>query len=83
MFTILDNSESERTKLRKHLDKNGIETRPTFHPVHTMPMYLTKEKFEVAEDLGKRGINLPSYPDLRKEDIIFITEKIKDFYHGS
>ena len=83
MFTILVKSENERTKLREHLAENGIETRPTFHPVHTMPMYKTEEKFEVAEDIGKRGINLPSYPDLSEEDINFITDKIKSFYNGS
>jgi perosamine synthetase len=83
MFTILVKSENERTELRKHLAENGIETRPTFHPVHTMPMYKTEEKFEVAEDIGKRGINLPSYPDLSEEDINFITDKIKSFYNGS
>ena len=80
MFTILCNSEKERTGLRKYLKENGIETRPTFHPVHTMPMYNTGEKFEVAEDLGKRGINLPSYPDLLEADVKFITDKIKNFY---
>src|SRR3990170_5152621 len=68
MFTILVVSESERVALRNFLKKNGIETRPTFHPVHTMPMYNKGEKFEVAEDLGSRGINLPSYPDLSESD---------------
>jgi perosamine synthetase len=80
MFTILCNSENERTELRKYLKENGIETRPTFHPIHTMPMYNSGEKFEVAEDLGSRGINLPSYPDLLETDIKFITDKIKEFY---
>jgi len=80
MFTILVASENERIKLRNHLKENGIETRPTFHPVHTMPMYKTKEKFEVAEDLGRRGINLPSYPDLSESDIEFITRKVREFY---
>ena len=80
MFTILAASENERTKLRNHLKENGIETRPTFHPVHTMPMYRTEEKFKIAEDLGNRGINLPSYPDLSGSDIKFITDKIKEFY---
>jgi len=80
MFTILAASENERTKLRNHLKENGIETRPTFHPVHTMPMYNKGEKFEVAESLGSRGINLPSYPDLSESDIEFITNKIKEFY---
>jgi len=80
MFTILVASENERTKLRSYLKKNGIETRPTFHPVHTMPMYNTGEKFNIAENLGSRGINLPSYPDLSEADIKFITGKIKEFY---
>jgi len=83
MFTILVNSESERTNLRKFLAENGIETRPTFHPVHTMPMYLEKESYPVAEDLGKRGINLPSYPDLTTEDVEYIIDKIKSFYDES
>jgi perosamine synthetase len=82
MFTILTASEDERDKLRKYLAENGIETRPTFHPIHTMPMYLEKGKYPVAEDLGKRGINLPSYPDLANEDIKFITSKISSFYDG-
>ena len=81
MFTILASSENERDKLRKYLGENGIETRPTFHPVHTMPMYLEKTKYPVAEDLGKRGINLPSYPDLTNDDIKFITSKISSFYN--
>ena len=82
MFTILAASENERDKLRKYLAENGIETRPTFHPIHTMPMYLEKGKYPVAEDLGERGINLPSYPDLTNSDIKFITSKISYFYDG-
>ncbi len=80
MFTILVNSENDRIKLRKYLNENGIDTRPTFHPVHSMPIYNSDEKFEVAEDLGKRGINLPSYPDLTGEDIKYITKKIRSYF---
>ena len=80
MFTILVNSENDRIKLRKYLNENGIDTRPTIHPVHSMPIYNSNEKFEVAEDLGKRGINLPSYPDLTGEDIKFITKKIGSYF---
>ena len=80
MFTILVASENERNGLRNYLKENGIETRPTFHPVHTMPMYTTQETFKVAEDLGSRGINLPSYPDLIESDIRIISDRIKEFY---
>lgn len=81
MFTILVESESIRSKLRNYLNEHGIETRPTFHPVHTMPMYNSGEKFEVAENLGKSGINLPSYPDLTEDDVKFISSKIRSFYN--
>ena len=81
MFTILVKSESTRSGLRKHLKENGIETRPTFHPVHTMPIYKTGEKFDVAEDLGKRGINLPSYPDLSEDDVRYICKTIEGYYN--
>jgi len=82
MFTILASSENERTKLRSYLKENGIETRPSFHPVHTMPMYLTNEYFPVAENLGSRGINLPSYPDLNENDVDNITNTLFNYFVG-
>ncbi len=82
MFTILASSEKEKSELRSFLAENGIETRPAFHPVHTMPMYIDEKTYPVAEDLGRRGINLPSYPDLSNNDIQFITSKISAFYNA-
>jgi len=43
-------------------------------------MYDVKTSFPVGEDLSARGINLPSYPALKEEDIINITSLIKEFY---
>lgn len=81
MISILLKDSDERTNIRYHLKANGIETRPTFHPVHLMPMYLEEElSLPVAEDLGSRGINLPSYPDLNLGDIEFVTESINNFF---
>lgn len=80
MVSILFNDTVEREKIREHLKQNGIETRPTFHPVHLMPMYkLEGFSLPVAEELGSRGINLPSYPDLNENDVDFICNKIKEF----
>ncbi len=81
MYSILVDDFAKRDNLRKYLRETGIDTRPAFFPVHTMPMYSNGyDKFEVAEYLGWQGINLPSYPSLKKEDITYITQKIKDFY---
>lgn len=80
MFSILVKDASMREKLRKHLAENGVETRPLFYPAHTMPMYSNHfNKFEVAEDLGWRGINLPSFPMLTEEQVIFIANLINSF----
>ena len=82
MVSILLKDSAERERVREHLKQNGIETRPTFHPVHMMPMY-HQERFSlpVAEELGSRGINLPSYPDLNEADVEIICNKIKEFFN--
>lgn len=70
MISVLAPTAQERDHLRQALARHGIETRPTFYPVHTMPMYSHRyERHRVAESLGLRGINLPSYPSLRDEQI--------------
>jgi len=70
-----------RDELRNYMKEKGIETRPTFYPIHTMPMY-EKEfaKHPVAEDIAARGINVPSYPALEKSDVEYICNVIKEFY---
>lgn len=81
MFSILVESVKVREALRKVLSENGIETRPTFYPAHTMPMFAhTYQKFRVAEGLAIRGINLPSFPELKKEQVIEVCDTIKKFY---
>lgn len=81
MCSILVKKPQLRDKLREHLKSREIETRPTFYPIHTMPMYATKySRHKVSEDLSSRGINLPSYPGLEKEDVKYICDAIKEFY---
>ena len=81
MISILLKDSDERENIRHHLKENGIETRPTFHPVHLMPMYFKEGlTLPVAEELGNRGINLPSYPDLKESDVDYICNSIKEYY---
>lgn len=81
MCSILVSNAEKREPLRDHLALNGIETRPLFYPVHTMPMYAGKfQRHIVAENLGWRGINLPSYPGMRDEDVAEVVSAVKSFY---
>lgn len=80
MFSILVNNSSKRDELRNYLELHGVETRPVFYPAHTMPMYSSKfQRLRVAELIGWGGINLPSFPLLKKEDILFISNIINNF----
>ena len=70
-----------RDELRNFLEEKGIETRPTFYPVHTMPMYSYKyQKHVNAEYIAYRGINLPSFPAITDEEICYVIDSIKDFF---
>jgi perosamine synthetase len=78
MVSILVGKPDLRDPLREALALAGVETRPLFYPAHTMPMYASKfQRHPVAENLGWRGINLPSWPDLVKEQVAFICETIR------
>lgn len=81
MISALVNDAKDRDPLRAHLAKHGIETRPLFYPVHTMPMYAkTFRKHPVAEDLAWRGLNLPSWPGLTCVQVSEIANAMREYY---
>jgi perosamine synthetase len=81
MYSILTRTQKERDALRSFLKEAGIETRPAFPPVNTMPMFSKNNgKFPVAEMLGSCGLNLPSWHGLNDEQIKFICDKIFSFF---
>lgn len=81
MVTVLTPQASDRNPLRAALADAGIETRPVFHPAHTMPMYGAGEfSLPVAEDLAARGINLPSWHDLAEAQLADIASVIADYF---
>jgi perosamine synthetase len=78
MVSVLAPTAHDRDVIRSELARHGIETRPTFYPVHTMPMYSQRyERHRIAESLGLRGINLPSYPALTDSQIEEISEHLR------
>ena len=81
MCSVLIPFAENRNELRTFLNESGIETRPLFYPVHTMPIYAkyAKEDFPVASSISSRGINLPSYPDLADDDVHFIASQLIKF----
>ena len=81
MVSCLVEKADMRDSLREFLKLNGVETRPTFYPIHTMPVYVHEfSKHKVAEDIALRGMNLPSYPALTQEDVKAICSLIKKYF---
>jgi perosamine synthetase len=84
MCSVLVEDPARRDPLREALESAGIETRPLFYPIHTMPMYAARfQRHPVAESLGWRGINLPSWPGLTEEQIGEICAMIARFFQGN
>lgn len=78
MTSIIVESQKLRDEIRHNLKERGVETRPLFPPIHTLPMYLEKNHYGIAESLSQRGMNLPSYPRLELKQVSKICEIIKN-----
>ncbi|MFO1523164.1 MAG: DegT/DnrJ/EryC1/StrS family aminotransferase [Kiritimatiellia bacterium] len=77
MCSILVPRADQRDPLMAALAAQGIETRPGFYPVHTMPMYTRfSGRFPVAEDLAARAVNLPSWPMLTDGQVAAVAGRV-------
>lgn len=68
-----------REELMGFLRETGVETRSFFYPIHTQPVYTQKyrgESYPVAEELSRKGINLPSGNTLEKDQIEHVVDQI-------
>jgi len=78
--------DSERHEIMSFLAENGIETRTFFYPLHKQPCfeYLNQheleETFIASNKLFDGGLCFPVYPDLTKEKIDYICDKIEEYY---
>jgi len=69
-------SEMARNDFIQKLKSEGIDSRPYFYPVSSMPMYKDVDT-PVTHEVSQRGISVPSYFDLKEKDVKYICETIK------
>jgi len=81
LYSILLKPEvnKDRDELIHFLTRAGVETRPLFYPIHTMPPYLGNGSFPVAEKISARGISLPSGAGLTWEQIDTVVALVQEF----
>ena len=79
---LIDESKfgCSRDELIRALDAANVESRPVWKPMHLQPLYAGCERYggEVAEDLFRRGICLPSSSSLTLEDQLYVVNQVRD-----
>lgn len=80
LFSLLLNPKI-RNKMNSYLNKNGIETRICWRPVHLQKYYRTDSKYSLpnSEQIFSKIINLPMGNGLCQEEVKKVTTTIKTF----
>lgn len=78
MYTVLieDDYGLDRDTFMARLRQRGIETRPAFYPLHRLPMYDCGQQLPVAEEIARRGVNLPSGSALTPAEVDAVCDAI-------
>jgi perosamine synthetase len=71
----------KRDQIIDYLTEQGIESRPLFKPLPSLPPYEGNQPYPVAEQLSKTGLSLPSSVRLKPEQIEYIAQTIIDCNH--
>jgi pyridoxal phosphate-dependent aminotransferase EpsN len=68
-----------RDQLIAALDAADIESRPVWKPMHLQPLYANCKRYggEVAEDLFRRGICLPSSSSLSEAEQLYVINEVR------
>lgn len=82
MYVITVNKRY-RDEIVKELDEKGIETRLSFPPIHTQPLYqklygYTNESFPVTFDAWSSLINIPIWVGMEKEKQEYVISTLID-----
>lgn len=82
LYSIIveDDYGISRDELIKKLWHNGVECRPFFLPVHSMPPYLNCKhgNMNITNEIAAKGINLPSSVGLTKDEITNVCKIIQN-----
>ncbi len=78
-----------KTQLMERLKRHGVDTRPFFHPLSSIPAYehseqahLARERNKVVYGISPYAINLPSALSLNKEEIHTVCDALLDSLQG-
>ena len=78
---ILTESYEIREKIRLSLEKENIESRPLWKPMHMQPIFKKYACYEngISESLFEKGLCLPSGSSITEKDLQRIVQTLKNF----
>jgi perosamine synthetase len=77
---FIDSKAKDRDQLIEHLKKANIGTRKMYPPINKQQAYRIVGDHPVSDEIGARGLWLPSMVQLSDNQIDFICAEIKNFY---
>ncbi len=77
---FIDVLAENRNELQVYLKQNKIGTRIMYPPINTQKAYQIPGKYSVSNEVGKKGLWLPSASQLKNKEIEYICNNIKQFY---
>lgn len=79
---FIDILADRREELKAALAAQGIGTRVMYPPINQQKAYDEPGSFPVSEDIGSRGLWLPSATQLTDDDVLRVTGAIRAFFHA-
>ena len=81
MVDIIIKNKKKRIGLINFLEKNNIQTRIFYPPLHRLNPYSTSDKkFPITSKISDQGLWLPSSVTLSENEINFIAKKIREYF---
>lgn len=83
MFSVVlgDEITLSRDEVIGQLQARGVETRPIVYPIHVLPpyRYLARHAtFLVADRIAQRGLSLPTWAGLSRDDVSYVCDCLMD-----
>ena len=84
LYTIRLENQKIRNKLQQYLTKKRIMTKIFFDPIHLSNFYkklgYEKNHLPVTQKISKTILSLPIFPGLKKEEISYVCNSVKEFF---
>ena len=76
--------KEHKKPLMEYLLSKGIQVRPIWKLIHTLPMYKDCQSYKIdkAIEVYNTCINLPCSVNLKEEEVRFVVESIKEYLKG-